>query len=298
MTGGQLDIFGGPEDPLDAPSPCGLEPYRENPSNLWLGTCSWNHADWDGHFYPAGLPKTKQLRYYARFCNAVEVDSSFYRVPARSTLERWRDETPEDFMFALKAPRTLTHDANLILDDSTARADWTSFIENIAALGEKLGAVLLQLGPRTTILQFDHLRAVADSLPLETRLAVEFRHPSWHHAQVNGWLAERGASRVWADHYLDPERHVSENDRHAFAETGSFRFIRLLGDTSKKYEKGTGERRFRYGEVLFDRTEDRGNWIDRIRDQLSSREVFAFINNHYEGFSLFTAREIRRTLTT
>lgn len=178
----QVDLFGddATDDPLSLPSPCGMEPPAVHPPGLWVGTCAWQHADWDGHFYPAALPKAKQLAYYARFHNAVEVDSSFYRVPSAASVDRWREETPDRFMFALKAPQTLTHDAALSLDNETARRDWEAFLAVVQRLGPKLGVVLLQLGPRVSILDFERLRRVGETVPPGMRVAVEFRHRTWH----------------------------------------------------------------------------------------------------------------------
>jgi len=295
----QLDLLGddASDDPLAAPSPCGIEPPASHPAGPWVGTCAWQHPDWDGHFYPAALPKAKQLAYYARFHNCVEVDSSFYRVPAPASVDRWRGETPEAFRFCLKAPRTLTHDAALNLDDAAARADWEAFLAVVARLGPKLGAVLLQLGPRVTSLAFDRLRRVGDTVPPGMRLAVEFRHRTWHVPEVNRWLAERGFARAWADHYLDPTRDVRADDPHATATTGAFLFLRLLGDTSTKYDKGTGERTHRYGRILFERGDDLQQWIRKVRIHGPLGLSFILANNHYQGFSPLTCAAMREGLS-
>lgn len=294
----QLDLLDNApsDDPLRAPSPCGLLPPTAHPPGAWIGTCAWQHADWDGHFYPPGLPKARQLAYYARFHNAVEVDSSFYRVPSPASVDRWRDETPDAFRFCLKAPRTLTHDAALSLDDETARRDWNAFLDVVARLGPKLGVVLVQLGPRVTDYAFDRLQRLGDTVPPAMHVAVEFRHRSWNAPAVNAWLAERGFARAWVDHYLDPTRKARPDDPLANAATGPFLFLRLLGDTSTKYDKATGARVHRYGERLFDRADDLAQWIPRVRPRGPLGLSYILANNHYEGFSPLTCDTLRNAL--
>ena len=297
----QLDLFGSaapppPPDALDAPSPCGLPPGDPNPPGLAIGACAWNHESYPGRFYPAGLAQRRWLAYYARFCNAVEVDASFYRVPAESTARRWVDETPGGFTFALKAPRTLTHDAYLALEDRVARADWEALLALAPVMGERLGAIVLQLGPGATVFLLEALQRVVASAPPGLPFVVEFRHPSWNTPEVAAFLREAGVVRAWSDQYQDPRRGVQEDSPHLFDKTGPFRYVRLLGDVSTKYERG-GTRRFTYGQRLFDREADKRAWVDRLRPELGDgTPVQVYINNHYEGFSILTAQDLRRAL--
>lgn len=281
-------------EPLAAPSPSGLVELHAADSPLRIGTCSFSHEHWNGVFYPAGLPKARELEYYARFHNAVEIDSSFYRVPSVQTAEGWRARAPRGFRFALKAPRSLTHDARLNLADPTARADFHQLLRVLEAMGDALGCVLLQLGPSVSGVCRPALDTVLGELRPRFPVAVEFRHTTWNRPEANELLARHGAVRVWSDHYLDPRRGEREDDPVLWAITGSFGFVRLLGDVSTKYNLVTGELNHRYGGVLFDRGDDLERWAERIRGLLArSIPVYCFINNHYQGFSPYTAAVLR-----
>lgn len=298
----QLDLFGGEDrppprrEPPGEPAPCGVAPEPLPPPSLLVGACAWSHESWPGRFYPVGLPASRWLAYYARYCNAVEVDSSFYRVPTLPAVQRWINATPEGFRFALKAPRSVTHEAFLSLDGTTARTDWEGLMAAAEALGPRLASVLVQLGPDSTAFLADRLDRLLAAAPPGMPLAVEFRHPSWNTAEASALLAARGAVRAWGDHYLDPRRGIAEEAPHARDATGPFRYIRLLGDVSTKYKKGGG-RHFEYGQLLFDREADKRRWVERLRPEVGDgTPVQIYINNHYEGFSILTAQWLARNL--
>lgn len=293
----QLDLLAGdPVDPRAMASPSGLADLITAPprrADLFVGTCSYTHDHWREVFYPKGLRKDDELAYYARHFNAVEIDTSFYGVPTLTTVARWAEIAPPTFRFALKAPRSLTHDARLSLDDSTARRDWEALLGVAEYLGPQLGAVLLQLGPSVEERRRDQLARVLDTRPVGMPLAVEFRHPSWHTPETNALLRAGGASRSWTDAYLDPRRETQEDDPATFDITGPLLFVRLLGDVSTKYQ-ADGSLTHRYGRAMFDRTADIARWVDRIRraaDKVSA--IHLYINNHYEGFSPGTAVRLR-----
>lgn len=134
------------------------------------------------------------MHRYARTMNAVEINSSFYRPHRRTTYERWADATPDDFRFAVKVPRTITH---------AAAVDLTvidRFVEEATGLGPKLSVLLIQLPPSRA---FDPIWAesVYDALRLRTSatLAIEPRHASWFDEGTDRWLAARNITRVAAD---------------------------------------------------------------------------------------------------
>ena len=294
----QMDLFDSapqPQPDLEGGWPL---PELPDPPGLLLGSCAWNHNSFDRHFYPKGLPSADQLAFYARRFNAVELDSSFYRVPTRSTVERWCSVVPEGFRFAVKAPRSVTHDGGLALDQPEARRDWEEWIDRLWTFGRHLSSGVVQLGPRSTVLQFARLRALLDTVAPAIPLAIEFRHPTWNDPEVHAWLRERGAVRAWVDHYNDPTRGVSREAEYLFEATGPFRYVRLLGDVSTKYNPAKPDgRNFSYGSVLFDRTEDLGWWMPVIARELKRGiPVHLFINNHYQGFTPITAGLVRKAL--
>jgi uncharacterized protein YecE (DUF72 family) len=109
---------------------------------LHVGTCGWSYKDWSGVFYPDGLSAGKYLAYYAERYPVVEVDSAFYRSPARKTVECWRDRTPPGFGFSLKVPQAITHE-KVLLDCGD---EVGTFLTAARVLGDKLLCCVLQFG--------------------------------------------------------------------------------------------------------------------------------------------------------
>jgi len=110
---------------------------------LFAGTSGFSYSTWKGKFYPASLPGSKMLAYYAERLNGVELNGSFYRTPPETTLQKWAADVPPDFRFCMKANRGLTYSAEAFDKIGLARI----FTERIATLGVRLGPVLLQFPP-------------------------------------------------------------------------------------------------------------------------------------------------------
>src|SRR5206468_2571114 len=153
------------------------------------------------------LAQAGWLRHYAERFQTVELNNSFYRLPEASSFERWRQETPEDFVVAVKASRFLTHLKRL--RDPAEPVDL--FMERARHLRTKLGPVLLQLPPR---FQADagRLAAALDRFGRQARVAVEFRDDSWYTDEVRRVLEDRGSALCMADspHRRTPEWRTAE----------------------------------------------------------------------------------------
>jgi uncharacterized protein YecE (DUF72 family) len=161
---------------------------------IWVGTSGWQYRDWRGRFYPKELPQDQWLAWYADRFPTVEVNNTFYRLPERSTFERWRDQTPSGTMISVKVSRYLTHTLRLRDPREPIERLWS----RVEALGTRLGALLFQLPPRFGA-EPERLRAVLSFLPAGVEAAFEFRDPSWHRPEVYRVLEERNAALVWAD---------------------------------------------------------------------------------------------------
>jgi uncharacterized protein YecE (DUF72 family) len=161
---------------------------------MLAGTSGYSYKEWLGSFYPEKLPAKEMLRYYAGHFPTVEINNTFYRMPAEAMLTGWAKEVPENFTFTLKAPQRITHQKRL----REAEEEVAEFMRRSAALGEKLGVILFQLPP---FLRKDlpRLRDFLAALPPERRVAMEFRHESWQDDEVYACLRERGASLCVAD---------------------------------------------------------------------------------------------------
>ena len=167
-------------------------PDRPSPGaaamQLRAGTSGYSYKAWLGHFYPEKLPAGEMLRYYAGRFPTVEINNTFYRMPATAMLAQWLQQVPEHFDFTLKAPRRITHEQRL----RDCEANVAEFLRRAETLGTKLGVLLFQLSP---YLKKD-LARLADFLallPAGGRVALEFRNASWHDDEVYATLRERGA---------------------------------------------------------------------------------------------------------
>lgn len=159
-----------------------------------IGTSGWHYEDWRPRFYPAGMGPARWLGLYAERFAVVEANSTFYRLPEESTFEHWRDSVPDDFVFALKASRYLTH-VRRLQDPSEPVA---RLMGRAGVLGSHLGPVLLQLPP-TLEADPDRLDATLAAFGGRVRVAVEPRHASWFVDDVRAVLTERAAALCVAD---------------------------------------------------------------------------------------------------
>ena len=159
---------------------------------LFAGTSGFSYAQWKGTFYPASLAGSKMLGYYAQRLSGVELNGSFYRTPPESTLLNWAAQTPAGFRFCMKANRGLTYSAEGF--DRVGLAG--IFSRRIAALGERLGPVLLQFPPAR-----QKNLALLDSLltALARPAAAEFRHESWFDPDTYRVIQEHGGALVVTD---------------------------------------------------------------------------------------------------
>src|SRR5205823_3310259 len=146
---------------------------------LLAGTSGYSYKEWLGHFYPEKLPGSEMLRYYAERFTTVEINNTFYRMPAESMLAQWIEQVPEQFTFTLKAPRRITHEARLRDSESNV----AEFLRRADSLGAKLGVVLFQLPPylRKDVPRLKDFLAL---LPADKQIAFEFRNDSWQDDEV------------------------------------------------------------------------------------------------------------------
>jgi uncharacterized protein YecE (DUF72 family) len=162
--------------------------------NVRVGTSGYNYVAWKGSFYPAELPASKMLPYYAARFPTVEINATFYRMPTPKTLAGWAAATPEPFVLALKAPQRITHFARLRGVDDPLRF----FCDTARTLGAKLGPLLFQLPPNFKK-DLDRLSETLALLPPGLRCAFEFRHDSWLAEDVYDLLRRRNTALCIAD---------------------------------------------------------------------------------------------------
>jgi uncharacterized protein YecE (DUF72 family) len=236
-----------------------------------VGCSGWNYADWRERFYPKGLPTTRWLERYAEEFDTVEVNSTFYRLAQRSAVENWMRQTPDDFVFAIKASRFLTHMKRLTdMEQGVGR-----FYERIEPLvgTPKLGPVLWQL-PENFHRDDDRLAGAIERLPAG-RHCFEFRHPSWFAEDVYALLRRHGVALVIGDH---PERPFQ-----TYETTTDWTFIR--------FHYGHRGRAGNYSHRELE------TWQRRIARWRSGVEVYAYFNNDWKGYAVENARWLKARLS-
>ena len=146
---------------------------------FFVGTSGYSYKEWKGSFYPEKLPQAQMLPYYAERFAAVEINSSFYRMPSATDLESWAEQVPKGFRFAFKAPQTITHRKRL----KNAEEATEFFLQATAALGARRGPLLFQLHPSFKK-DLPRLEAFLSTLGKGALAAFEFRHESWFDDEV------------------------------------------------------------------------------------------------------------------
>ncbi|HWH46637.1 MAG TPA: DUF72 domain-containing protein [Burkholderiales bacterium] len=165
-------------------------------SSLWAGASGYSYKEWKGTFYPEDIKADAMLKWYAERLPTVEINNTFYQMPKTSVLENWAQSTPEDFRFAIKASRRITHMARLKAESS---ADSVAYLyKNLATLGHKRGPVLFQLPP---FLKKDlpRLSEFLRLLPENHQAAFEFRNDSWFADDIYDALSGAGATLCFSE---------------------------------------------------------------------------------------------------
>lgn len=249
-----------------------------NQSSVRLGTSGWSYDDWLGPFYPLGTPQARYLSVYAQQFNTVEIDSTFYRIPSATMVDAWRERTPDDFVFAAKVPRAITHDQELLDVD----AELQGFARAMRDLGPKCGPLLFQFAPSFTAQHFDRMAALVPRLPADLRWAVEVRHTSWLTDEFYDLLRAHNVALTHVDLPWMPRTTPV---------TADFAYIRWLGDRQQISED------FSFVRPNMERHAELQWWARQI-ERLAARDVqvYAYANNHYQGHSPATLRAMQAQL--
>jgi uncharacterized protein YecE (DUF72 family) len=161
---------------------------------FFVGTSGYSYKEWKGSFYPEKMPAKEMLSFYAQRFSTVEINNTFYRMPAPSVLESWATQVPENFRFVLKAPQVITHFKRLKdIQDSTER-----FLQVASVLKQRLGPLLFQLPPNFKK-DVSRLDGFLDLIPAGTAVAMEFRHESWFDDEVFARLRAKSCALCVAD---------------------------------------------------------------------------------------------------
>jgi uncharacterized protein YecE (DUF72 family) len=259
-------------------------------AEIRVGTSAFTAAGWEEAFYPAGMKPADYLSYYVTQFDAVELDNTFYRTPAVSTVKGWYAKTPPGFLFAAKVPQVITHEKALVDCDE----DFRGFLKAMDCLGEKLGPLLFQFGyfnknAFANVNEFlTRLVPFLKRLPRGYRFALEIRNKNWLVPAFVDALRERRVALALVDHVWMPR------PKQLFARfdpiTADFAYVRWIGD-----REGIEEKTKTWSKIILDRTADLGEWVEVLKKVHARKiQILAFANNHYAGYGPGTIEEFRK----
>ncbi len=257
--------------------------------DLHVGTSSWSSKDWLGVFYPPKTPPEAFIEYYASKYDTVEIDATFYRMPTARQVDAWTRHTPEEFTFAVKTPRVITHEKTLV----DAEDDMLFFLETIAGLGKRLGPILLQFpyfnkqAFADKRIFFDRLNEFLNRLPKDKPIAVEVRNKAFVGPALLEVCQSNGAALAWvfqawmpgADAWLKLLPRL----------TVDFAYLRLLGD-----HKAIEELAVTWDKLVIDRTDVLREWAGLTASLREAQiKVFGYFNNHFVGHAPGSVEQFR-----
>jgi uncharacterized protein YecE (DUF72 family) len=236
------------------------------PARVWIGTSGWIYRDWRGRFYPERLPARRWFEYYACAFETVEINNTFYCSPPARTFARWARQAPNEFRYAVKANRYLTHQKLCDPEEPLSRV-----LSMARILGPYLGPILYQLPPFWNC-DPRRLAAFLKELPRDLEHVIEFRNPSWYTEEIRDLLA---------DHAVGLCLHDMRGSVSPDWMTGPVVYIRLHGPTDKRYVG-------RYPRSAMEK------WAVRIRNyEPRAKNIYVYFNNDYQAHAIANARHLQ-----
>jgi uncharacterized protein YecE (DUF72 family) len=240
-------------------------------TNAWVGTSGWMYDDWRGPFYPDNLSKKRWLSWYAERFTSTEVTGSFYRTPSLEAVRRWRDETPEEFVFGWKASKFITHWKRL---NENCRSSLKLMETRLKALEPKVGPVLFQLPPRFKANR-ERLASFLKMLSKRRRYAFEFRDQSWFEDEILEVLANRDVALCFSDHIDAPT---------PWKVTASHVYIRGHGPSGQYKDRYSGTTLRRWADAI-------------VAWQRRGLDVYCYFDNDQKSAAPKDAQQLTKSLT-
>ena len=241
-------------------------------ARILIGTSGWHYDSWLGPFFPKGLPLKTQLQYYASQFQTAELNGVFYRTPTPEAVRGWREQTGNEFVFAWKASKFITHWKRL----SANSVNSLELLEDrLSMLGDKAGPILFQLPPNFQA-DAERLASFFKLLSNQRRYSFEFRHPSWYAPCILKLLSDHNISLCLSDHHDAPA---------PWKRTADFVYVRGHGPGG--HYKGHYS-----ADVLAD-------WARRIRSwKKQGCDVFVYFDNDQKSAAPADALKLRQMLQT
>ncbi|MFL6299840.1 MAG: DUF72 domain-containing protein [Terriglobales bacterium] len=235
--------------------------------DIRIGASGYHYRHWKGNFYPEDLATSGMLPFYLNYFDTLELNNTFYRLPTVAALEAWRDAVPDNFIFAVKASRFLTHNKKLKDPENALE----NLLPRIKVLGKKLGPILFQLPPKWRI-NLERLQELLAILPPKYKYAFEFRELSWINEQVLETLQRySSAFCIYEIAGYHSPLHV----------TTDFAYVRLHGPGGK-YQGS-------YSDAALE------EWAEWIAEQSTElRAIYFYFDNDQAGYAPQNALTLRR----
>jgi uncharacterized protein YecE (DUF72 family) len=235
-------------------------------AHIRIGCSGWHYKHWVGPFYPEKLPASKMLAHYLSHFDAVEINNSFYKLPNPETFTNWREATPKNFCFAVKASRFITHNKKLSAPENALE----KFFPPVEELREKLGPILFQLPPKWRC-NAERLEQFLSLLPKRHRYTFEFRETSWLCDNVYEILKRHNAAFCI---------YELGGFHSPFEVTADWAYIRLHGPGGK-YQGS-------YSHPALDR------WAHWIHDHRHLRQIHVYFDNDQAAYAPRNALELKQ----
>lgn len=236
--------------------------------DIRIGTSGYHYKHWVGPFYPPKTSAAKMLEFYIHDFDTLELNNSFYRLPTIDAFECWRDSSPANFIFAVKASRFITHNKKLKDPENALN----NILPRAEHLGKKLGPFLFQLPPKWKV-NAQRLEELLEILPREHRYAFEFRELSWITPEIHRIVQRYNAA--FCIYELAGYHTPLEI-------TADFTYIRLHGPASGKYQGSYSNARLRQW----------ARWIEQQAKNL--RAIYVYFDNDQSGYAARNALTLKQ----
>lgn len=242
----------------------------EKNSKIYIGTSGWHYKHWQGTFYPAETKPKAYLPEFLKYFRTVEINNSFYKLPSATTFAEWRNSVPDDFTFAVKANRYITHMKKL----KDPEEPIIRFLDAVSFLEDKLGPILFQLPPFWNV-NTERLQKFLEALPAGYRYTFEFRNDSWYTEEVYALLRRHNIAFC----LYELERHQSP-----IIDTADFIYLRLHGP-GDKYEGSYSD------ETLWGWSRQLIEWRG------GGKDVYVYFDNDQFGYAAFNAKTLQEMVS-
>ncbi|HUR64725.1 MAG TPA: DUF72 domain-containing protein [Chitinophagaceae bacterium] len=236
------------------------------PGKIYIGTSGWHYKHWIGTYYPAGTKEKDQLSLYSKDFDTVEINNSFYHLPAIKTFKNWSLVTGSHFQFAVKGSRYITHMKKL----KVLKAEIDRFLKRIDKLGPKAGPVLFQLPPHWKVNE-ERLSQFLSRLSRRYHYVFEFRNNTWYDEKVYDLLRRNNCAFC----IYELAGHLSP-----LVVTANFVYVRLHGP-GDKYQ----------GSYTITQLK---KWAGHCKGWLKEgKDVYVYFDNDQAGYAAFNALKLR-----